>query len=47
MCVGMEIMDVMNGADSTGANNLVITNVKGISIYFEDSTGVIVNVKVE
>ena len=43
----MGIMDVMNCADNTGAKNLVILAVKGISIHFEDSAGVIVNVKDE
>ena len=45
MSVGTEVMGVMNRADNTGAKNLVIMIVKDISIYFENKTGVVVNVK--
>ena len=38
-------MIVMNRADNTGAKNLVVMIVKGISIYFEDNAGGVVNVK--
>ena len=38
-------MSVMNRADNTGAQKLVIMIMKSISIYFENNTGVIVNVQ--